>query len=158
MILGYVYGHDETISRFVAELIPTVRGRGFGNCKTIGIVEGGLLIAGLVYHNWDPGAGVIEMSGAALPGHFWLTRETIRHMYQYPFIGCSCQMVVQRTPAEDERLLYMLLRYDYTLHKIPRLFGYDKDGVICCLTREAWEANRFNKRLRHHEPQLIEAA
>ena len=158
MVLNYVYGHDEVISQFVAQMIPSVRGRGFGNCKAIGIVEGGMLIAGLVYHNYDPGAGVIEISGAALPGQFWLTRETIRHMYQYPFLVCGCQMVVQRTPAEDERLLYMLLRYDYTLHKIPRLFGHDKDGVICCLTREAWEANSFNKRLKHHEPQLSEAA
>ncbi len=158
MVLNYVYGHDAVISQFVAEMIPSVRGRGFGNCKAIGIVEGGMLIAGLVYHNYDPGAGVIEISGAALPGQFWLTRETIRHMYQYPFLVCGCQMVVQRTPAEDERLLYMLLRYDYTLHRIPRLFGRDQDGVICCLTREAWEANSFNKRLKHHEPQLSEAA
>ena len=158
MVLQYVFNRSDVVAPFVASLIPSCRERGFGRCATIGIVEGGLLIAGLVYHNYDPDAGVIEISGAALPGHFWLTRETIRQMYHYPFNVCRCQMVIQRTAAEDERLLYMLLRYDYTLHKIPRLFGRDKDGVLCCLTREAWEANRFNKRFKHHEPQLSEAA
>ena len=72
MALGYVYGHDEAVSRFVASLIPHCR-RGFGpHIKTMGVVEGGLLIAGIVYYNWDPEAGIIEIAGAALPGHFWL--------------------------------------------------------------------------------------
>jgi len=158
-MIDYVYGHDQVVAQFVASMIPHCR-RGFGpNVKAIGVVEGGLLLAGLVYHNWDPDAGVIEISGAALPGHFWLTRETIRHMYQYPFFVCGCQMVAQRTPADDERLLYALARYDYAFSKVPRLFGRDRDGVVCTLTREAWENNRFNKRFRHHIPeQLSEAA
>ena len=103
MILNYAYGYDEVVAKFVADLIPAVRGRGFGNCTTIGIVEGGMLIAGLVYHEFNPDAGTIEISGAALPGHYWMTRETLKRMYQYPFLGCRCQMVMQRVPAEDER-------------------------------------------------------
>ena len=154
-MLDYVYGHDQEVAQAVASLIPHCR-RGFGpNVMSIGIIEDGALIAGLVYHNWDPEAGIIEISGAALPGKRWLTRETIKHMYRYPFQVCGCQMVVQRTPADDERLLYMLLRYDYDLIPIPRMFGRDRDGVVCCLTREAWEANRFNKRLRHHLPDAV---
>jgi hypothetical protein len=70
-------------------------------------------------------------------------------------------MVVQRVPADDERQLWMLARYDFAFTSLPRLFGRDRDGVVCCLTREAWEANKFNKRLRHHVgavPSLSEAA
>jgi RimJ/RimL family protein N-acetyltransferase len=152
-MLGYVYGHDQEVAHSVAQLIPHCR-RGFGpNVMAIGIVdEKGIMIAGLVYHNFDPDAGIIEISGAALPGKYWLTRETLKHMYRYPFQVCGCQMVVQRTPADNERLLYVLLRYGYDLISIPRMFGRDRDGVLCCLTREAWEANKFNKRLRHRLP------
>ena len=154
----YVYGHDKIVGYFVAGLIPHCT-RGFGdNIKTIGVInDEGSLIAGLVYHNYDPEAGVIEISGAALPGAHWLTRETIKRMYTYPFHQCGCQMVVQRTPSDNERLLYMLSRYGYTFVKVDRLFGRDRDCTICTLTREAWEGNRYNARLQHHlAPPIIQ--
>ncbi|HEX3412884.1 MAG TPA: hypothetical protein VHT00_14285 [Stellaceae bacterium] len=160
MMLDYLYGHDETVAHFVATLIPHCR-RGFApTAKAIGVLDqDGLLIAGIVYHNYDPEAELIEISGAALPGRQWLTRGTLARMFQYPFHQCGCQMVVQRTPADDERLLYVLSRYGYGLITIPRLFGRDRDGVVCLLTREAWENNKFNKRLKHHlEPAQIEEA
>jgi RimJ/RimL family protein N-acetyltransferase len=158
-MLDYVYGHDGSVAHFVATLIPHCR-RGFGpNAKAIGVVDDkGRLIAGLVYHNWDPEAGIIEISGAALPGTYWLTRETLARMYQYPFHQCGCQMVVQRTPADDVRLLGILAAYGYVFVTVPRLFGRERDGVICSLTREAWENNRFNKRFQHHLKEEQEEA
>jgi hypothetical protein len=129
-MLNYVYGYDQIVSRFVAALIPHCR-RGFGpHAKAIGVLDGdGKLIAGIVYHNWDPDAGIIEISGAAVPRKQWLTRETIKRMYSYPFHVCDCQMVVQRTPADDGRLLGMLAAYGYELTPLPRMFGRDRDGV-----------------------------
>jgi len=148
-MLDYVYGHDQIVSAFVASLIPHCR-RGFGNCKTIGVIDrDGTLLAGLVYYNWDPDAAIIEVAGASRSAR-WLTRETIRRMYTYPFLEIGCQMVVQRTPADDERLLRQLAVYDYRFIKMPRLFGRERDGVICTLTIEDWQNNRFNKRLHHH--------
>lgn len=159
-MLRYVYGHDAAVCEFVASLIPHVGARGFPiEAKAIGVIdEQGKLIAGLVYHNYDPEAGVIEISGAATSKR-WLTRGTIARMYQYPFITCGCQMIYQRTPADNEYLLGMLAAYDYTFIKVPRMLGRDKDGVICTLTIEDWQNNRFNRRLRHHEaPRMMEAA
>ena len=63
-MLDYIYGHDAIIADFVAQLIPHCR-RGFGpKAVGIGVVDGNVLIAGIVYHNWDPEAGIIEISGA----------------------------------------------------------------------------------------------
>lgn len=157
-MLDYVYGHDEIVSRFVAALIPHCR-RGFGACKAIGVIDDGKLVAGIVYYNYDPEAAIIEIAGAALPKTHWLTRETLKQMYQYPFLQLGCQMVVQRTPADSEALLWVLARFDYAFVKIPRLFGRDRDGVVCSLTREAWENNKFNRRLKHHvEPSSLDEA
>lgn len=156
----YVYGHDQTVSYFVAGLIPDCT-RGFGtNIKTIGVIDdGGNLIAGLVYHNYNPEVGVIEISAAALPGARWLTRETIKRMYTYPFHQCGCQMVMSLTPSDDERQLYMMARYGYKFVRVERLLGRNRDGTICTLTKEAWEGNRFNQRLQHHlAPPLIQEA
>lgn len=147
-MLDYVYGHDQIIADFVASMIPHCA-RGFGpNAKAIGVVDGERLIAGIVYHNYDPEAGIIEISGAALPKSRWLTRNTLAVMYGYPFLQCHCQMVVQRTPADDERLLAILARYGFMFVPIPRLFGRERDGVACLLTYEDWIDSRFNRKLK----------
>ena len=97
------------------------------------------------------------MSGAAINKR-WLTRRVIAKMYQYPFLECGCQMMIQRTPADDVNLLGQLASYGYTLTSIPRLFGRDRDGVIATLTYEDWCANDMNKKLKHHLLPLEEAA
>jgi hypothetical protein len=78
MSLKYIIGQDELIASFVSHMVPWLRGQQglVRGAKTIGIVdEQNELLAGLVFHNWDRGAGVIEISGAALPGRNWLTRQ-----------------------------------------------------------------------------------
>jgi RimJ/RimL family protein N-acetyltransferase len=159
-MLDYVYHHDQIIAQFVASLIPECRVRGFGpNIKAMGIIDDGDLIAGMVYHHWDPDAGVIEMSGAAIPGKQWLSRETLRRMYVYPFRDCACQMVTMRVAADNERLLRQLAALNYSFIKIPRLLGRDRDAVCCLLTYEDWVGNKINRRFKHYEDaQLSEAA
>jgi hypothetical protein len=151
MMLDYVYGHDEIVANFVSQLIPETRERGFPTAsKAIGVIDDkGQLIAGLVYHNYNPEAGVIEMSGASLPGKYWLTRETLKRIYQYPFLQMGCQMVVMNV-ADGNVVLRTLKQLNYTFIRIPRLLGRDKDAIVCLLTREAWAGNKINQRYRHH--------
>ena len=158
--MNYLYGYDAEVAQFVAQLIPSCRERGFGRCKTIGVLDGdGMLIAGLVYHNYDPDAQVIEISAAALPGKIWMTRETLKRMFQYPFLQCGCQMVIQRIAADDVRQQRQMAAFDYMLVKVPRMLGRDKDGVLGLLTYEAWAGNKFNRRYGHHvDQQFAEAA
>lgn len=154
-MLQYLYGHDDAVAKFVAELVPHNAGRGFGRCKAIGVLDGdGRLIAGIVYGNWDPQAGVIEIAAAAISPR-WLTRRTIDMMYGFPFRQLECQMVVQRTPADNERLLRQLAVGGYNFYLIPRLLGRDRDCVVCTLTREAWLASKF---IRRPVPAILEAA
>ena len=156
-VYTYLFGEDEVVAAFVAQLIPHVRESGFGpDARTIGVLNAdGALIAGLVYNNYDQKAGLIEMCGASIDAH-WLTRSTIERMYRYPFMQVGVQMLVQRTPVENERLLRQLAVYDYTFIKVPRMFGRGKDGVLCLLTYEDWCANRFNKRFGHHLDDAVD--
>jgi hypothetical protein len=147
-MLDYVYGYDEIISRFVADLVPAWHGREMPPMMaTIGVIDkDGHLVAGILYNNYDKQAGVIEMSGAALPGARWLTRETMWRAYQYPFLQLDCQMVVNRVPADDKSQLRQLIAFNYAPTLLPRMLGRDRDLVVCRLTREAWEANKFNRK------------
>jgi hypothetical protein len=142
MSLQYVYEQHEDVARFVAELVGSRRG--FGKCKAIGVLDAaGRPIAGIVYHNYQPEFGTIELTGAALPKSNWLTRETLWRMYEYPFQQLNVQMVTQLTPAENEVLLDQLARGGYMFTLYPRAFGRGRDGVICSFTREAWEQCKF---------------
>jgi hypothetical protein len=156
--MDYVYGHNEIVADAVASMIPAMHGRGFGKCTAIGVLDGASLVAGIVYHNWEPDAAIIEMSVAALPGVPWLSRETIRRMYEYPFIQLNCQMVTNRMDLRDERLLAQCARLGYSLIRIPRMLGRGHDGVLGLLTAEDWSANKFHQRCRSAEPPLEEAA
>lgn len=150
-MLDYVYGHDEIVAHFVAQLIPEMDGDGFAPAsKAIGVIDAeGKLIAGLVYHNWNKRAGVIEMSGAALPGKYWLSRETLKRIYQYPFLQIGCQMVLMRV-ADDNVVLRTLKELNYTFVRIDRLLGRKKDAIVCTLTYEAWASNKICQRYHHH--------
>ena len=148
-MLQYDYEHHEGVAGFVAAL--TGLRRGFGKCKAIGVLKDNRPIAGIVYHNYNPEAGIIELVAGALPKTVWMTRETIWRVYEYPFLQLKCQMVMQLTPAENERLLRQAAAVGYMFIKFPRAFGRDRDGVICLLTREAWEDSKIIQRAKPRE-------
>jgi RimJ/RimL family protein N-acetyltransferase len=157
-MLDYVYGQDEVIAAFVASRIPECRERGFGKCKAIGIVnDKGQLLGGLVYRNWHPEFGTIEISGAAVPGTNWFSRRTIQVMHDYPFYQCDCQMVIMTTLADNMIVQRILAAIGYTFHYIARLGGRDQDGVVATLTIEAWQASRYNVN-RKRDQSIKEAA
>ena len=159
-MLDYVFGHDEIVAKFVASLIPECRERGFGKCAAIGIVSPtGELLGGLVYRNWCPEVGTIEISGAAVPGTNWLSRRTVNIMYDYPFYQVGCQMVIKTTMADNAIVLRIMSAVGFALHYVVRLGGRDRDGVLGTLTVEQWEASPYNfNRNRKRRDEQQEAA
>jgi hypothetical protein len=157
MPLRYIYGQDQIVADFVAR---SKLASGFSewqsgfadkNLKAIGIAnDDNELIAGIVYFNYHPEAGTIEMSIDAIPKQRWLTRSTLAVMFQYPFLQCGCQMLITKTSARSLHVLRMLAAMNFALIRIPRANGRNDDGVICLLTVEDWMANKFCKRFGHH--------
>lgn len=144
--MNFVYGHDEEIAQFVAQFDP--RGRAaIVNCKAIGVVDDdGKLIAGMVYHNYDEAAGVIEFGLAATDRKFF-NRTTFRRMFEYPFIECGCQMLYTRVRSDNEYLLSQMARLNFSLTLIPRMYGRDADGVIGTLTDDQWLDSQLAQRV-----------
>jgi RimJ/RimL family protein N-acetyltransferase len=161
-MLGYVFDRPEIVAPFVAAFIPECRERGFGACSTIGVIdEDGSLIGGIIYKNWVPEVGTVEISGGAIPGTNWLSRRTIQMMYDYPFYQLECQMVIMTTRADNEIVHRIMASVGFTLQTVRRLCGRDCDGVVGTLTLEDWEQSRYNvnrKRAEKADPQLTEAA
>jgi hypothetical protein len=156
MALKYIFGQDELVADFVARskiASGAVTRASFPdkNLRAIGIANAdNELIAGIVYFSFNPDAGTIEMSVEALRGHRWLTPSTLALMFQYPFIGCGCQMLITKTMARNQHILRMLSAMNFTLILHPRAGGRHEDGVVAQLTYEDWLESKFCKRYKHH--------
>lgn len=129
---------DRRVADWAAAHIPDCQ-RGFGECQALGVVKGGSLVAGVVYHDWCPERGTIQISaGATVPR--WTTRQIIAEIFNYPL--SFCQMVwMQTDPENPARAIWGKLGAQE--YQIDRLFGRDRDGVICTLTDVAWAKTKY---------------
>ena len=113
---------------------------GFDRYSTMGVVEDGRLIGGTVYHNWQPEAGVMELSSAA-NSRRWLQPHVIRAMMALPFDMMGAQMIVLRVSERNAGMIRIARRFGFTGHLIPRLRGRDEAEWVFCLTDDDWRAH-----------------
>lgn len=121
----------EAVAAFVAAFHPGVE---FGNYQAIGFTRDGVLEAGVIYHEWEPEGGTLEMSLGAV-NRRWLTRERLRQMFGYPFGIPECRMV-----------------YGKTRHPVVLRACQAMGGTVCpvrglpsvvTLTREEWTSHEI---------------
>ncbi len=142
----------DQLAALVADRIWPGKRHSFGICRAIAVGHGDQLAAGLIYHNYDPDAGVVEISAAAwMKG--WLTRHVLGVMYGYPFNDVGCQVVVQRVSDEDTAQHRMLTAFGFERYRIPRLRGPDAADNIFVLTREAWAGDNLRRLARERAAQ-----
>lgn len=145
--MNIVFGCDREVGSWVASRIANCV-RGFGPSSAIGIEDEGNLIAGVVYHDYSPESGVIEIS-AASESKKWLSRPNLYVIFSYPFDQLKVQMVVMRTEASNKQsngrgIERISKSYGFSQINIPRLYGRAKDGILHTLTEEAWRSNGYH--------------
>lgn len=133
--------------------------RGFGDCTTMAWLDDKTwpptLVGGLVFHNWQPETGVIEISGAGEPGVHWWTRGGIRAVFDYCFKTCECQLVVTRND-ENAPHLRIWEKLGASFYTIPHLRGRDRSETIATLRDVDFYASRYGG--PHGKAQGAEAA
>lgn len=135
-----------TPDRFVAQLLGFPRD--FGPCAYMGYEDGdGNLVAGVVYHNWSPESGVIEVSAASTQRR-WTTRSIVREIFSYPFRELKCRLVVGRMSENNARSRRIWRSLGAVEYIIPELRAPQEAEVISVLTAEAWNASKF---MRGHD-------
>lgn len=134
-----------SVAEFVAAVIPGCE-RGFGPCAEMGFLDdNGELIAGVVYHNWSPETGVIEISAGSVTRR-WLTRDRLREIFAYPFEQIGCRMIVVRTSEKNNRVRRIWRSLGGKEYTIPDLRGPDEAEIIITLDRDTWRSSKFMKR------------
>lgn len=132
-----VLDRRDEVGAFVASNIPGCE-RGWINFTAIGVSDGAKLVAGVVYHNWSPEGGVIEMSSAATTPH-WCRRHVLKAIYAYPFDGVGCRMVVMRVAEGNARMRAIAKRLGCREYIIDDLRAEGEAEVIYTLTKAAWQ-------------------
>jgi RimJ/RimL family protein N-acetyltransferase len=112
--------------------------------SAMAVTDDDRLIAGVLYNNWHPDTGVIELHAASTDKR-WLTRPVLKAMFAYPFDGIGCQMCVLRVSEHNKPMIRIAKAYGFKEHVIPRLRGRNESEHILTLTDDDWRVNRFYK-------------
>lgn len=121
-------GHTKEVKEWTENLIPHVND--FGPCEAIGVVENNKLVAGVVFHDYQPNFQSIQLSMAAISPR-WAKRQNIAGLLSYPFEQLGCYRVFTATPKDNEKALkvnaHVGFKTEATLHS---LFGPNRHGII----------------------------
>ena len=135
---------SDFVAAFVAANIPGCE-RGFGNCAAIGFSDAtGKLVAGVVYHNWQPECGVIELSAASTV-RSWLTKDRLCQIFEYPFETVGCRMAVARISEHNKRARRIWRSLGAVEYRIPQLRSPTDDEMIYTLGAEKWRSSKFTR-------------
>lgn len=137
-------GEDaQRVSEWVAARIPGCE-RGFGPCAALSV--GSPVVGAVIFHNYSPEGGVIEMSAAA-DSPRWLTRPVLWAMHAYIFADAGCQLAVMRVSEQNKRMLRIARAYGYDAHRIPRLRGRNEAEIVLTLSDDQWKESKFHGKI-----------
>lgn len=137
-----LYGQSDLVAGFVAELLGYPRG--FGECQAVGFLDGeGKLVAGVVYHQYQPEQGVMEISAASTCRN-WLNRARLAEIFDYPF-RIGCRLVVARIGEHNARARRIWRSLGSDEYVIPALRSPQEAEVIYVLSAENWRTGKFRE-------------
>lgn len=124
---------DNSVVSWVAERIPHVGKSGFEKPFGVSITRNGRLLAGIVYHDYQPDHRTIQMSAAAT-SPMWAHRLTIGVFLSIPFEQLGCFKVWTATPHDNTPAIKVNLKAGFTVDGVlDHQFGPDRHAVICRL-------------------------
>lgn len=135
-----LYGASDEVARWVAERIDGCE-RGFGECQALGVVSDKML-AGIVFHNWSPETGVIEISAAA-ESPLWARPAILTELLEYPFDRLRCRMVLGRCSEHNTRARKLWRAFGATETAIPDLRGDGVAEIVKTLKASDWTRSRL---------------
>lgn len=134
---------SQPIAAWVGEQIG--HGMDWGPCEAIGVVDkDDNLIGGVVFNNYQPQYGNIEVSFAAIRAN-WLTSHLVTGILRYAFDQLGCIRITSATPKRNRRARQFLQKFGFK-HEgtIRRAYGND-DAIISGLLASEWAVHRFNR-------------
>lgn len=147
-----LYGHSDDVIAWVGWRIPLTRKRlerdptasPFGPAQAIGVLNAAdQLVAGVVYHNYDPDCLSVELSFAADTPK-WLTRKLICELLNYPFETMGLNRITGCTPDNATSALAFLERFGFKREGVAKDgFGPGVNAVVSRLLKREWVRTKW---------------
>lgn len=136
-------GHDETVARFVAKLSPIEQPVWTDVAAAFGVLrEDGALIAGVVFSNYRPQFGTLELSAASV-SYFSFSIGIVSALGEYAFRQLSANRVWARTSTVNKRARAMLKGLGFTEEGVNAChYGPKSHAVVARLLRSEWERRK----------------
>lgn len=133
---------SQPIAAWVGEQIG--RGIDWGPCEAIGVAdEDDNLIGGVVFSNYQPHFGNIEVSFAAIR-RSWLTPNLVRGLLSYPFDQLGVRRITTLTPKRNRSARQFLKKFGFVEEgNVRGGFGTD-DMIISGLLAKEWSEHRYH--------------
>ena len=112
-----------------------------GDTAMVSIDGQGRALGAVVYQNFQPEYGTIELSAAAQSKR-WLSRSVLKDMFDYPFNQLGSQAVILRCAENDTVMGRIAPAYGFTRYDMPRLRGRDQAETIYILPDDVWRARQ----------------
>jgi RimJ/RimL family protein N-acetyltransferase len=142
-----LYGHTEYVRAWVRARIGVMAGADFGASTALGVMDGNRLIAGAVFHDWQPTFKTIQISCAAETPR-WAKRSIFAEILSYPFDQIGVNRVTCITAANDKRTRRFLEGLGMTLEGIGVAAFGERDAASYRLLKSEWEVGRFSLKER----------
>lgn len=149
-----LYGHAEEVAAWVGWRIPLVAkqlarnpaAEPFGPSYAIGVLDKtNTLVAGVVYHNWNPDCQTMELSFAADTSR-WLTRNLIRELLSYAFEVNGVNRVHSLTPKSYADARRFLEKFGFKREGVATDgFGPGEHAIISRLLKREWLETKWAK-------------
>lgn len=140
-----VSGFDALVSEWVGRKI-TGESHVWGPHTAIGVVDkDDTLIGGVVFNNYRPEFGNIEVSFASDRAD-WLTPRLVRGILHYPFYQLGCQRITSVTPKRNRPARQFLQKFGFKHEGTIRRGLGDDDAIISGLLLKEWQEHRFHGR------------
>jgi len=117
----------EVIARWVQARIPDCAI--FDNPAAFGVLRGGRLAAGILFHRYDARAGDIEIVLAA-DSPRWATRQVFWTTFAFAFLQLGCRRVSARVNASNKRARRLIEGAGFVLEGLLRSAGHDHGDVL----------------------------
>lgn len=151
--LKLLHGHADEVAAWVGWRIPLVRKRlergiaqPFGPAYAIGVLDReNRLVAGVVYHNWDPDCRSVELSFASDTPK-WLHPSLIRELMGYAYESLQVNRVNALTPKHFKDARRFLDKFGFKREGCATDgFGPGQDAIISRLLKREWLETKWAK-------------
>lgn len=107
----------------------------------MGVIDAtGNMSAGVVFHDWNPERGLIEVSCAAVDRR-WMTRRVVGEVMGY---GFTVARVITTRTAESNRTVRRIWRaLNATEYALAGLWGPDEAMMVYTMTPAQWRTSRL---------------